>query len=64
MTVAKLRGAVEAGTLCGMEIKGLRRVIVKGKQLPVTLYQVIASAATPGLITECADLEPLRLTEK
>jgi len=64
MTVAKLRGAVDAGTLAGMEIRGVRRVIVKGKKQPVTLYQVIPSAAAPAAIIECADLEPLRLTEK
>ncbi|HBG04325.1 MAG: guanylate cyclase [Geobacteraceae bacterium GWC2_58_44] len=63
MTVAKLRSAVDAGTLHGMEINGLRRVIVKGKQQAVTLYRVTASAA-PVIITECAELEPLRLTEK
>jgi len=64
MTVAKLRAAVEAGTLSGMEMRGLRRVIVKGKEQPVTLYQVTASAARTVVITECPDLEPLRLTEK
>ena len=63
-TVAKLRSAIEAGTLEGMEISGVRRVIVKGKQQPVTLYQVVPADAAPAVITECADLEPLRLTEK
>jgi adenylate cyclase len=63
MTVAKLREAVDAGTLVGMEIKGLQRVIVVGKQQPVTLYQVSACSAA-ALITECADLEPIRLSEK
>ena len=62
-TVARLREAVEAGTLVGMEIRGLRRVIVKGKQQPVTLYQVFP-AAGPAVITECEDQEPLKLTEK
>lgn len=62
-TVAKLREAVEAGTLSGVELRGVRRVIVKGKQQPVTLYQALP---IPGgaLISDCEEREPLRLTEK
>ena len=63
-TVERLRKQVAAGALRGMEIRGMRRVIVKGKQQPVTLYQVFPSGAAPAVITECTDLEPLRLTEK
>ena len=63
MTVAKLRGAVDAGALFGMEIKGLSRVIVKGKQQPVTLYEV-TSTATAAVIIECAEQEPLRMMKK
>ena len=63
MTVAKLRDAVDAGRLVGVEIKGLQRVIVVGKQQPVTLYQVSACSGA-ARITECADLEPIRLSEK
>ena len=64
-TVAGLKDAVEAGTLAGMEIRGMRRVIVKGKQQPVTLYQVLAAdGAAPAVIVACGDLEPVRLTEK
>ena len=63
-TLAKLRPLVEAGTLAGMELRGLRRVIVKGKQQPVSLYQVFPAGAGPALIVECPEQEPLRLTEK
>lgn len=62
-TVEKLREGIAAGTLAGMELRGVRRVIVKGKQQPVTLYEAIA-AEGPAAIVECADAEPLRLTEK
>lgn len=63
-TVERLRRAIEAGTMRGMDIRGMRRVIVKGKKQPVTLYQLFPSGAAPAVITECEDLEPLRLTEK
>jgi adenylate cyclase len=63
-TVEKLRSGVEAGSISGMEIKGLRRVIVKGKEQPVGIYQVLAAAGSPAVITECADQEPLKLYEK
>ena len=63
-TVERLRPALQAGTLTGIEIRGMRRVIVKGKQQPVTLYQVVPAAGGPGVITECEEQEPLRLTEK
>ena len=39
-------------------------MIVKGKEQPVTLYQVLSAGAAPAAIVECEDLEPLKLTEK
>jgi len=64
-TLAKLRPALEAGELKGMDIRGMRRVIVKGKDLPVNLYAAAATdALQPAGFSECPDEEPLRLTEK
>jgi len=62
-TVEKLREAISAGSLQGMGLHGVRRVIVKGKQQPVTLYQALPEDGS-AVIVECADLEPLKLTEK
>lgn len=65
MTLDKLRGAIENGTLTGMEITGLRRVIVKGKEHPVTVYSVKPLAVgAPVVFAECTDMEPIKLTEK
>ena len=65
MTLDRLRGAIAAGTLSGVEITGLRRVIVKGKEQPVTMYAVKPVAiGTSAVLEECTDLEPLKLTEK
>ena len=65
MTLAKLRDAITAGTLKGMAISGVRRVIVKGKEQPVTVYGVTPlEPGAPLVMTECSDEEPLRLTEK
>ena len=48
-----------------MKIEGERRVIVKGKELPVTVYAVTRVAIDqPATIIECEDQEPLKLTEK
>jgi len=64
-TVEHIRNAVEAGTLKGLKIEGERRVIVKGKELPVTVYAVTRAAIDqPATIIECEDQEPLKLTEK
>ncbi|GFO62641.1 adenylate/guanylate cyclase domain-containing protein [Geomonas paludis] len=62
-TVACLRDSIEAGTVTGIGLRGLRRVIVKGKQQPVTLYEARPAEGAVQVV-ECADLEPLRLTEK
>jgi len=65
MTLDKLRGAIESRTLTGMEITGLRRVIVKGKEQPVTVYSVKPlTVGVPAVFAECTDLEPIKLTEK
>jgi adenylate cyclase len=65
MTLAKLKGVIESGALKGMEIRGERRVIVKGKEHPVTMYAVKPAApGTPLLFAECTDDEPLKMTDK
>lgn len=64
-TVDKIRSAVASGSLSGISLAGLRRVIVKGKEEPVTVFTV--NRTEPGdaaSIIECQDNEPLKLTEK
>lgn len=64
-SVEHVRNAAEAGTLKGLKIEGLRRVIVKGKEQPVTIYSVTRAAIDePATIIECLNEEPLKMTEK
>uniref|UniRef100_C6DY89 Adenylate/guanylate cyclase with Chase sensor n=1 Tax=Geobacter sp. (strain M21) TaxID=443144 RepID=C6DY89_GEOSM len=63
-TVEKLRGAIEAGTVGGIELSGVSRVIVKGKEQPVTLYTAVTTGDAPAVIIECEEMEPVKLTEK
>lgn len=64
-TVNKLRVQVSEGALGSLSIKGLGNVIVKGKENPVTVYELkaLAEGATP-VITECEDTEVVRMKDK
>jgi len=65
-TIGKLLPAIEAGQLKGFEIKGIRRVIVKGREEPVGLYTVAptATASDPSTFTDVPEGEAIRMTEK
>ncbi|MBJ6724958.1 CHASE2 domain-containing protein [Geomesophilobacter sediminis] len=64
-TVAKLRGEIAAGSLTGVSITGLERVIVKGKDTPVGMYSVAPLAAGErAVFTDCDPEKVVRLTEK
>lgn len=64
-TLAALQPGIAAGRLDGIAIEGVQRVIVKGKQQPVSLYGVTALAPTePFRCSDCPSGEPIRMTEK
>lgn len=65
-TVKALQPVIDAGGMAGVCITGLQRVIVKGKELPVTLYSAdpLEAPAQQYLFTECPEGEVLKLTEK
>lgn len=64
-TVNKLRVQVSEGALGSLSIKGLGNVIVKGKENPVTVYELKAleEGAMP-VITECEDTDIVRMKDK
>lgn len=65
-TVAKLGKGIEGGTLSGLKLTGLERVIVKGRELPVGIFAVerLDDPAAPSRLTTCPAGEPVRLLEK
>lgn len=64
-TVNKLRVPVAEGTLGSLSIKGLGSVIVKGKENPVTVYELKALAeGAMTVITECEDSDVVRMKDK
>ncbi len=65
-TLAHLQPAIDAGTLQGMFIEGLAKVIVKGRHLPVDLFCVtpLPEADMPTLVMPCPEMEPVKLTDK
>lgn len=65
-TIAKLLPAIQAGQLKGFDIKGISRVIVKGKEEPVGLYTVTPTAAhaDPCTFAEVPEGEIIKMTEK
>lgn len=64
-TVNRLRNLVSSGALGSLSIKGLGNVIVKGKENPVTVYELktLAEGAAP-VITECEDTDIVRMKDK
>ena len=64
-TLAALQPGIAAGRLNGIAIDGVQRVIVKGKQQPVSLYAVSSLPPTePCRCSDCPAGEPTRMTEK
>lgn len=64
-TVDRLRPAIAAGTLTGFSIEGLERVMVKGKDKPVSIFAMHATAKdAPALISECDPERVVKLSEK
>lgn len=64
-TVDKLRPSLYDGSFKGIEIIGIERVIVKGKDNPVGIYSLAAADnANPLLLVECDPDKIVKLTEK
>ena len=63
-TLASLRPILNGGKMANVSICGMQRVIVKGKDQPVSVYGVRSTKSSGGEFTECPTEEPLRLTEK
>jgi adenylate cyclase len=64
-TVDRLRPAITDGSLTGLEINGLERVIVKGKDTPVGVFSINQLRFDEkSIITECDPLKITRLSEK
>jgi adenylate cyclase len=63
-TVDRLRPGLLDGSLGGLEIRGIEKVIVKGKDRPVGIFTVSAGEANAQpVLDECPD-RIVRLTEK
>jgi adenylate cyclase len=65
-TVQSLLKAGADNRLSGMTIKGEEKVIVKGKNEPVTIYSIAKSPApsSPLELVDCPEGEAVKLTEK
>lgn len=65
-TLAHMQPAIDAGTVQGMFIEGLAKVIVKGRHLPVDLFSVtsLPESDMPTLVMPCPEMEPVKLTDK
>lgn len=64
-TLDKIRGSVKTGDLYRISVKGLDRVVVKGKKKPVEIYEVgCIEDGSESNITECPDKEAVHLDEK
>jgi adenylate cyclase len=64
-TMDKIRDIVESGKLGHLSVTGLERVIVKGKDLPVEIYEVKSiEPGTASKIIECEEDKVVRLKEK
>ena len=64
-TLEKIRHLIAGGGLSHVSIAGLDNVIVKGKEKPVTIYQLMnLDAGSSSMLTELGNKEAVKLTEK
>ena len=64
-TLDKIRGCIGTSDIGHVSVKGLERVIVKGKEKPVGIYEISSLGhGEKPTITECADDKVVRLKEK
>jgi len=63
-TLAAVRPVFDAGRLGNVAINGLQRVIVKGKDHPVSIYAVRPRDGAGTEFTECPEGEPIRMRDK
>ena len=64
-TLEKIREAVLKGDLYKLNVKGLEKVIVKGKEKPVTVYEISPTeGGTESVIIECGEGDVVCMEEK
>lgn len=63
-TLDRVRGLVECGGFHGISVRGVEKVIVKGREDPVTLYEVGTVEDKEWEIIECEETTVRRLSEK
>jgi len=64
-TLEKIREAVQRGDLYNLMVKGLEKVVVKGKEKPVGIYEVKPTEeGTASCIIECEEGEVVTMKEK
>jgi len=64
-TMEKLRPTITSGNLPGISIRGLERVMVKGKDIPVGIYAVTHyEMHDRSVIIDCSSTKVVHLTEK
>ena len=64
-TLEKIKKAVEKGQLYRLKVKGLEKVLVKGKENPVTIYELAhVERGMESIVIECEEKEVVAFTEK
>ncbi len=64
-TLEKIKEAVKSGQFYRVMIRGLERVVVKGKEKPIEIYEVkLLEEGTESVIIECGEKEVVHMTEK
>lgn len=64
-TLDKIRESVKTGGIYRISVKGLDKVVVKGKEKPVEIYEVMSIAeGSESLIAECLEKEVVHFEEK
>lgn len=64
-TLEKIRHLITDSSLGHISVSGLDNVIVKGKEKPVTIFQVLnLEEGSPSILTELVNKEAVKLTEK
>ncbi|HWI39963.1 MAG TPA: adenylate/guanylate cyclase domain-containing protein [Verrucomicrobiae bacterium] len=64
-TLERVLRVIQGGDIGHVRVRGLEKVIVKGKENPVELYEVAGlDAETPSVFTACIEGAAVKMTEK
>jgi adenylate cyclase len=64
-TLERIREAIQRGDLYKLMVKGLERVVVKGKEKPVTVYEISPTEeGRESIIIECEERDVVYMKEK